>query len=213
MTQTTILDTCRVRWWSGYVKGRFQAYVDLDPPGLAGESRALRWRPPEPTDEAKAALAELSERLVASGWTPTGSTGGEWFELVFTRPSERPMVEEPPAEGDLDSELMDQLRDEVRAARAEAARERRARLAAEAAAARSPASTSVPAVLAVAPAVAAQRRTRPSVALLTVYAAAVIAAAAAFLIGFHSIYAAVVVALTVGAVCLALDSWRVTRGA
>lgn len=67
MTQATALDTCRVRWWSGYVKGRFQAYADTTPPELTGESRTIRWRPPEPTAEAKGG-SRRTEHAASPEW-------------------------------------------------------------------------------------------------------------------------------------------------
>lgn len=184
------------------------------PSSRASRGRSAGARPSRPP-RRKAALDELSTQLLPSGWTAAGREGDEWHELAFTRPSLRPVVDDLPSRDeehddpdDLGSELLEQLRDEVREARAEAARERRGRLAAEAEATRqAPKLTAVPALAEAGP----PRSPRRLAPLLALYATAVVAAAAGMYLGFHSVYATVVAALTVAAVALGVDSWRVAR--
>jgi hypothetical protein len=114
------------------------------------------------------------------------------------------LAEEEPVDDELDepaleSVLLEELRRELREAREEAERERRRRIEAESGLrlvqplpAREPA------------------RLRPPF-LVIAYVAAVAVAATIFLVGFGSLYAGAVAALTTAAVSLALDSWLVAR--
>ena len=86
------LDTCEIVWWSGYVKGRFQAYTRPASlaPELIEESPAIRWRsssPPGPIEPAVAALDVLTHRLEETGWVVTGRSEETWFSLVLSRPA------------------------------------------------------------------------------------------------------------------------------
>jgi hypothetical protein len=212
------VDTCEIVWWSGYVKGRFQAYTSRasEAPELIAESPAIRWRasdPPGPTEAAVQALEVLTSRLAEEGWVVAERSGDTWFGLLLTRPSSRPhevaadeheaIVAEPVVEEDrLESALLAELRRELREARDETERERRLRLEAESGALRlvEPLPVSV----------SEQTSMRPRVVVVG-YAVAIGIAAAIFLLGFQSLYASVVAALTTAAVSLALDSWLVAR--
>ena len=160
------------------------------------------------------ALEVLTSRLAEAGWVVAERTGETWFGLLLTRSGSRqghagPAVEDdpPPLEevDDLDDErlesaLLAQLRVELREAREQAESERKRRLEAESGALRL-----------VAPAPAAESRlTRPRF-LVVVYAVGIGIAAAIFFVGFGSLYASVVAALTTAAVSLALDSWLAAR--
>jgi hypothetical protein len=84
------LDTCEIVWWSGYVKGRFQAYArsTAELPRLIAESPAIRWRsssPPGPTEAAVEALETLTSRLAEAGWVVVDRSGGTWFGMVLSR--------------------------------------------------------------------------------------------------------------------------------
>jgi hypothetical protein len=206
--QLTALHTCTIIWWQGYTRGRFQAVVDTDPPTLAAESPTIRHRggPPEPTAGNTALVETLEQRLVDAGWTPADEGGDEWFERAFTRPYAEPAISEPeidaPSFAEAEPGLLDELRAELREARAAAERERRARVEAEA---------HVP---------VAEPPTEPAAAARTVgavavavYALAVGGAAVVFLVGFHAPYAAAVAALAVSAVCLGVDSRRAVQRA
>jgi hypothetical protein len=84
------LDTCEIVWWSGYVKGRFQAYARSSSqlPRLIAESPAIRWRsvsPPGPTEAAVEALEMLTRRLADAGWVVVDRSGETWFGMVLSR--------------------------------------------------------------------------------------------------------------------------------
>jgi hypothetical protein len=218
------VETCEIVWWSGYVKGRFQAYTSpaSRAPVLIAESPAIRWRssdPPGPTETAVHALEELTSRLAEEGWVVAERTGNTWYGLLLTRPSSRsaplPVIhereafvddEEEVAEEDrLESALLAELQRELREAREEAERERRRRIEVEsglrlveAAPKAEPGSE---------PASPRPRFVYPA------YVVAVAVAAVIFLVGFGSPYASLVAALTTAAVALALDSWLVARRA
>jgi hypothetical protein len=81
-------DRCEITAWRGYAKWRFYGRIDT----AAGEVALVESRPfrapgstaPEATPAAKAALEELTARLVSDGWLPVD--GGErWFESSFIR--------------------------------------------------------------------------------------------------------------------------------
>ena len=212
------LETCEVVWWSGYVRGRFQAYTR--PPSLApeliDESPTIRWRsssPPGPVEPAVAALEVLTRRLEESGWVVAGQSEETWYGLVLARPStdadhtsgfdDRPHTEPhrelpPPAEQHLDAALLAQLRSELREARAATEVERTRRIEAETGALR---------LLPAQPEVPARRRTPFFVA----YAASVVAVTAIVLVGLDSVYAALDAGLTTAAVAVALDSWLIVH--
>lgn len=212
------VETCEIVWWSGYVKGRFQAYTSpaSRAPVLIAESHPIRWRaaePPGPTQAAVEALEELTGRLAADGWVVAEPTGNSWFGLLLTRPSGTggPASSPPVAEDDepvddvldepaLESVLLEELRRELREARDEAERERRRRIQAE----------SGLRLVQPPPPGAEPTRGRPRFVVVA-YVVAVAVAAAAFLVGFGSLYAAAVSALATAAVSLALDSWLVAR--
>ena len=232
---TLITETCRIAWWKGYVKGRFVALVESEarPPQLIAESASIRWRgsdPPEPTDAAVHALDALAERLVSSGWTPGAVSTNAWFGLVFSRPATalvaaddlaaRPGQEvESPAREDehRESPAVARLRAELLHALDEVDRQQRLRAEAEERAKRvamhaTPvAATDPPAAVetevAVVPQLASERRAVAIALEMT----SVVAAAMIFLLVFDSIYAAVVAALTTGAVVLGLDSLFAVR--
>jgi hypothetical protein len=212
------VETCEIVWWSGYVKGRFQAYTSpaSRAPVLIAESPPIRWRaadPPGPTAAAVEALEELTSRLAEDGWVAAEPTGNSWFGLLLTRPSGagRPVSSPPVAEDDepvddaelderaLESVLLEELRRELREARDEAERERRRRIEAE---------SGLRLVHPPPPRVRSQLRPRFAV---VAYIVAVGLAATIFLVGFGSLYATAVAALTTAAVALALDSWLVAR--
>jgi len=212
------LDTCEIVWWSGYVKGRFQAYTSpaSRAPVLIAESPPIRWRsadPPGPTETAVHALEVLTSRLAEEGWVVAERTGETWFGLLLTRPSHGPAAadsalahDDPPEDADeldddrLESALLAQLRLELQAARDEVESERRRRLEAESGALRL-----------VAPAPAAERAPLRPRFFVVAYAVAIGITAAIFFVGFGSLYASVVAALTTAAVSLALDSWLAAR--
>jgi hypothetical protein len=84
------LDTCEIVWWSGYVKGRFQAYARATSgtPRLVAESTAIRWRsaaPPGPTEAAVEALEMLTGRLADAGWVVVDRSGETWYGMVLSR--------------------------------------------------------------------------------------------------------------------------------
>jgi hypothetical protein len=84
MPQRFVAQSCRVERWRGYVTSSF--FVRF-PDGSVLESPRFRWRgaePPPETDAARAALADLVERVVAAGWT-AGDAHGQWFATSFTR--------------------------------------------------------------------------------------------------------------------------------
>jgi hypothetical protein len=98
------LDTCEIVWWSGYVKGRFQAYARSSSqlPRLVAESPAIRWRsvsPPGPTEAAVEALETLTRLLADAGWVVVDRSGETWFGMVLSRhagaASEAPAHEPP----------------------------------------------------------------------------------------------------------------------
>jgi hypothetical protein len=105
---------------------------------------------------------------------------------------------EPHSDRERESALLLQLHTELVDARTETERERNRRLAAEAAPLRL-----------VPPEPRDDRAASRSRLWLVGYAIVVSFAAAIFLIGFHSVYAAVVAALTTSAIALAVDSWLV----
>jgi len=207
------IETCVVVWWKGYVKGRFQAQLesDAEPPVVVAESAPVRWRgdaPPERTDALVGALAQLVGALRSAGWSAEGSPDDSWYGLVFSRPA--PALDEtmsitevaPPTErGPGESQAVARLQSELLAAREEAERERQLRRDAE----RRP--TLVETRARDVPRATPAR----SPVWIVVEAAAVVAAAALFLLGFGSLYAAVVATLTTAAVCLGFDSYLATR--
>ncbi len=205
------LERCEIVWWRGYVKGRFQAYGGSAPAGvLIAESPAIRWRspaPPEPTEAALAALDTLKAELAEAGWQLEEGEAGPWFGLRLSRPvvSDLPVpvrqAPTPQAETKLDVALLAELRAALDDARAAARRERDRRLDAEAE------------VLRLKEPPPRRPATQPlsAWALRGAYAIAVAAAAAVGLLGFASVYGAVVAALTTLAVTLAIDSWIVAR--
>jgi hypothetical protein len=84
------LDTCEIVWWSGYVKGRFQAYArsTAGVPRLVAESPAIRWRsssPPGPIEAAVDALEVLTRALADAGWVVVDRSGETWFGMVLAR--------------------------------------------------------------------------------------------------------------------------------
>jgi len=208
-TAPRALESCEIIWWRGYVKGRFQAYAGAaEARVLIAESSAFRWRssePPEPTEAATAALDALTDELAESGWRMEEHQTEPWFGLRLSRPAvaevpgpERP---EPSRESELDHALLAELRAELDDAREAARRERDRRLEAEVEALR----------LEEPP--PRHRPTQPlsAWALLGSYGIAVAAAAVVGLVGFGSIYGAVVAALTTLAVVISVDSWIVAR--
>jgi hypothetical protein len=104
------LDTCEIVWWSGYVKGRFQAYARSTShvPWLVAESPAIRWRsasPPGPTEAAVQALETLTRGLADAGWVVVDRSGKTWFGMVLSRhagaePVAAPGEEHDPRAGD-----------------------------------------------------------------------------------------------------------------
>jgi hypothetical protein len=197
------LDRCEIVWWSGYVKGRFQAYASSAsrPPVLIAESPAFRSRSggsPAPTEEATAALTALTDRLEQAGWADQGDDNGTWYGVVLRRAA---IELAPTSTRDSDVAVVARLRRELEEALDVADRERRLRLEAE--------SESLQL------AARAARDVGPSSRPFVVvgYVLAIVYAAAIFLVGFHSLYAAIVASLTVAAVSLALDCWLITRGA
>jgi hypothetical protein len=209
---TPVLETCEIVWWKGYTKGRFQAYAESParPRWLAGESPAFRWRsssPPNATDDAVDAHAQLVRRLQEDGWEVAGESDDVWFGVVMSRESyeiAQTAQEEfepqllPHSDRERESALLLQLHTELVDARSATERERNRRLAAEAAPLRL-----------VPPQPRDDRAASRSRLWLVAYAVVVAFAAAIFLIGFHSVYAAVVAALTTSAIALAVDSWLV----
>jgi hypothetical protein len=204
------VEKCEIVWWQGYVKGRFQAYAETG--AFVAESPLVRWRgdAPDPTEEARAALDALTERLVAEGWTADGAAeGGTWFALVFSRPVAIPVQSEDPAEARPDvaeappqPAAVARLRTELTNALDEVERQRRLRAAAEREAV----------AVAAAPAAAAPRELAPRRPLgLLLGVPAVVAAAVLFFVVADSVYAALVAALTASAVCLGLDSFLAVR--
>jgi hypothetical protein len=218
-TSRQTLDTCEIVWWSGYVRGRFQAFA-VSPSGvnrLIGESPQIRWHstsPPGPTQTAVAALEALMSRLAEAGWIVASRSDERWFGLVLSRPVATVGPRSRDAEADrdhapgvrtepqLDSALLAELHSALKLARRETELERGRRIDAESRASRlvalPPTETTLPHL---------PRRQL----LLAAYAIAVAGAAAIFLFGFHSLYAAIVAALTTAAVSLAADSWLVAH--
>ena len=208
----THIETCEIAWWKGYVKGRFEARIRSasGSPLLVAESAPVRCRgdgPPEATEAAVRALNALTERLVEGGWTAAESPPEEWFQLVFTRPASEPAVvvepkvERPPERDAGESAAVSRLRSELSQARDEVEREQQLRRQAEQrprlVVTDSPPETAGP---------PARRRT----VWIVLEVAVVVAAAVLFLLA-GSVYAAVVSALTTGAVCLGLDSFFAAR--
>ena len=203
------LGSCEIIWWRGYVKGRFQAYAGAaEARVLIAESLPFRSRstgPPEPTDAATAALNALIDELAESGWHLEEHQPGEWFGLRLSRPvvAEVPSPERPAPsrEPELVDALLAELRAELDDAHAAARRERDRRLEAEAEALRlkEPPPRHRPA------------QPLSAWALVGSYGIAVVAAALVGLVGFESIYGAVVAALTTLAVVISVDSWIVAR--
>ncbi len=128
---------------------------------------------------------------------------------MFSRPATAPaapaateVAAAPPLERELrESQTVALLRSELGAARNAAERERQLRLEAEWQP--KPGAERVPAV----PPPAGGRRP----IWIVVESASVVVAAAFFLLGFGSLYAAAVAALTTAAVCLGFDSYLATR--
>ena len=214
MKTSAALETCEIAWWRGYVKGRFQAYVG--PPArreLIGESPAFRWRssePPAPTAAAKAALGVLTDELAETGWHLEEHDAEPWFALRLSRPAVADLWAPTPTpvspgaadpKPRLDEALLAELRSELDDAREAARLERGRRLEAEAEALR----------LKEPP--PRRRPTQPlsAWALLASYGIAVAAAALVGLVGFESIYGAVVAGLTTLAVVVSVDSWIAAR--
>jgi hypothetical protein len=202
-TSRRTLDTCEIVWWSGYVRGRTQ----------------IHWRstaPPGPTQIAVEALEALTSRLAEAGWSVASRNEERWFGLVLSRPvaagDGRPRSADAEDDRDrapgvrneprLDSALLAELQSALHLARRETELERGRRIDAESRASRLVASPRPETTLPDLP-------RRPL--LLAAYAIAVAGAAAIFLIGFHSLYAAIVAALTAAAVSLAADSWLVAH--
>ena len=205
------VETCAVVWWKGYVKGRFQAQLESDPPVVVAESPLVRWRGdllPDPNDTLVSALAELAGSLRAAGWNVEGArmTRGTGWCSAGRQRHRRPARNRGRGRAALERELRESqavtlLRSELGAARDAAERERQLRLEAE----WQPrlGAERVPAV----PLPAAKRRPDR----IVVESASVVVAAAFFLLGFGSLYAAAVAALTTAAVCLGFDSYLATR--
>jgi hypothetical protein len=216
-TTNQAIETCEIVWWSGYVRGRFQA-IAVSPSArrrVIDESAQIRWRstsPPAPIRTAVEALEALTSRLAEAGWSVGSRSEERWFGLVLSRPVAAGA--ETPVTSDADDELdeaprlgnepqLSALLAELHSARREAELERRRRIDAESRARQllaspSPPKTEVP-----------DPPQRPL--LLAAYAIAVAGAAMIFLIGLHSVYAAIVAALTTAALSLAVDSWRVAH--
>lgn len=207
------LESCEIVWWKGYVKGRFQAFAGSTPARvLIAESPDIRWRsstPPEPTEAATAALDALTAQLSEAGWQVDDRDGGPWFGVRLSRPAigdapvpVRPAPDPAPLpESKLDEALLAELRAELDDVRAAARRERGRRLDAEAE------------VLRLQESPPRRPATQPlsAWALRAAYVIAVATAAVVGLLGFASIYGAVVAALTTLAVMVAIDSWIVAR--
>jgi hypothetical protein len=213
------LEHCEIVWWRGYVKGRFLAYAGSGPAREpVGESPEIKWRsskPPEPTEAAVAALDALTGELVDAGWQLEQGDAEPWFGLRLSRPaaatapapvrpapaSAPPAAALPPAEAALDEALLAELRSELDDARASVRRERGLRLDAESE------------VLRLKEPPPRRPATQPlsSWALLAAYTIVVAAAALVGLLGFESVYGAVVAGLTMLAVVVAVDSWIVAR--
>jgi hypothetical protein len=196
------LDRCEIVWWSGYVKGRFQAYATSAsrPPVLIGESPAFRSRsgqPPAPTDAAVAALAVLTDRLEQAGWIDQGGDNGTWFALVLRHHA---LGVTPSSARDSNAGAVARLRHELEHALEVVDRERQLRLEAESESRQRAARAALADV---------GPSARPFVVLG--YILAIVYAAAIFLFGFHSLYAAVVASLTAAAVSLGVDCWLITR--
>jgi hypothetical protein len=201
-----LLERCSVIWWRGYVRGRLQA-VAGSPPTVVAESRPLRGdaEGPEQTAEATAAADELTQRLVDEGWVPAEDDREPWYARSFTRPSVAPVPDRPAAAREIDTRLVEVLHDELREALDTAERERRGRLAAERHLhAVEQSSTAVENTV-------PQRRRRTSKVALAAWAVTVVCAAVVSAALSHSFYATAVVALTVAAVALGVDSWRISR--
>ena len=228
---TLITETCRIAWWKGYVKGRFVALVESEahPPHLIAESPPIRWRgsePPEPTEAAVQALDALAERIVSSGWTPGEVSTDAWFGLVFSRPATALVVvegidDEPdqevessaPDDERRESPAVTRLRSELLHALDEVDRQQRLRAEAEERAKRV-VTNATPAAATAAdtetddvPQLASELRAVAIALEMT----SVVVTAVIFLLVFDSIYAAVVAALTTGAVVLGLDSLFAVR--
>jgi hypothetical protein len=218
MTETAV-DSCAITWWRGYVRGRFQALTQSDPPLLIAESDPVRERgsTPPKTDEAVAALEGLTRRLVDEGWSPVPNDAADWYELHFSRPAVPPApVEEPEERGDdrrshdtADVELVARLHAELRAVRETAERERRARLEAEQQARRAERVVAPLPVRAAAP--PARRTPRTSGRVLALWVAVVAVVALGVAAASRSPYATAVATLTATAVALGVDSWRVAH--
>ncbi|MGE5689389.1 MAG: hypothetical protein ACM33B_02415 [Pseudomonadota bacterium] len=83
--ERTVVGTCEIRWWRGYVKSRFCA-VSTGADGAEAaiaESPLFAWRqetPPPQTAAAQEALETLVAELDRDGWTVVGR-GDAWFAL------------------------------------------------------------------------------------------------------------------------------------
>jgi hypothetical protein len=189
------------------------------PPQLVAESKAIRWRDSSPPDEIPAAVAALDtliDRLTDQGWEPTARLEEPWYGHVFSRPANdeeefepevliREHIREPVQVQESVAEPLQPVA--VEAGTTEVVPERRAHTQTEDSG-RPGEREHVEREHALAPAYGPRR----SAMLHASYALAVVVAAAIFLVGLHSIYAAVVAALTTSAVSLGLDSWLVARG-
>jgi len=222
-TASPALESCEIVWWRGYVTGRFHAYAGAAAERkLIAESPSIRSRssaPPERTEAAVAALDALIERLSEAGWQVEDDQPEPWFGLRLSRPSvaaeEKPTRVYPaptplPARalsrtpGELEPRLDDALLAELRAELAEARdvvrQERDRRLEAE-----------VEVLRLKEPPPRRPPRPLSFWVRLTAYAIVVLAAALVGLVGFESIYGAVVAALATLAIVIAIDSWVVAR--
>jgi hypothetical protein len=220
-----VRETCRIAWWKGYVKGRFVALAEseLRAPEVVAESPPIRWRgsgPPEPIDAAATALDALTERLVDSGWIVDEQGGDAWFERVLTRSATVHVPADPdasslearerasaPAWELRDSAAVALLQTELVRARDEVERERQLRQAAEQ---RAPVVRTQPAVAPTPSGTDAEPLRSRTIWIVVEILSAAVAFELAFLV-FDSLYAAVVAALTTGAVALGLDSFFAVR--
>lgn len=223
-------ETCEIVWWRGYVTGRFQALTHTsEGMRLIGESPTVAWRsttPPGPTEAAVAALDVLTATLADAGWQVTKRDEEMWSGLTLSRPvpvGRRPSSDdavipnekrvpavperrqEPQALSTLDAALLEQLQADLALARDEARRERARRIEVEAEAI---------ALHRAGPSEAPRRGAAgppPPAVLVAAYSIAVAAAFVVGLVGFESLYAGVVAALTTCAVSVAIDGWLVVR--
>lgn len=203
----TVVETCAITWWRGYVRGRFQAVVPGDPPVLVAESAPLPGGDaPQDTPEARAAVDDLTGRLRDAGWEHLEDDDVPWHAPRFVRSAEipaRPRAEREDVPDLEEQHLVAQLHAELQHARA-AAQARQAPVEPE---------RHLRPVVSPPPAVEERSlKSRGSglrmLALWVVLVACVAAAAAAI---SHSGYATAVAALTAAAIGLGVDSWRVAR--